>query len=46
MKLYFSIQKTALHIAVEKGNVEIVQLLLMNDKLDTNILSILSKNIE
>ena len=46
MKLYFNIQKTALHIAVEKGNVEIVQLLLMNEKLDINILSILLKNIQ
>ena len=28
---------TALYLAVEKGNIEIVKLLLMNDKLDINL---------
>ena len=33
--------KTALHIAVERENVEIVVLLLLNDYIDINLLSIL-----
>ena len=33
--------KTALYLAVEKGNIEIIKLLLSNDKLDINILNIL-----
>ena len=32
--------KTALYLAVEKENIEIVKLLLTNDKLDPNILNI------
>ena len=36
MKFY----KTALYLAVEKENIEIVKLLLTNDKLDINILNI------
>lgn len=35
--LYFYFQKTALHIAVEKENVEIIQLLLSCGKIDVNI---------
>ena len=34
--------KTALYLAVEKENIEIVKLLLMNDKLDINIINILN----
>ena len=33
--------KTALYLAVEKENIEIVKLLLTNDKLDINLLNIL-----
>ena len=31
------IYKTALYLAVEEGNIEIVKLLLTNDKLDINL---------
>lgn len=41
MKFYFIAQKTALHIAVEKGNVKIVKLLLANKELNINYESIL-----
>ena len=34
--------KTALYLAVEKENIEIVKLLLTNDKLDINIINILN----
>ena len=34
--------KTALFTAVEKGNVEIIKLLLANDKIDVNILNIIN----
>lgn len=37
----FNFQKTALHVAVQKGNIKIVQLLLANKKIDVNILCIL-----
>ena len=33
--------KTALYLAVEKENPEIIKLLLSNDKIDVNILNIL-----
>ena len=36
------IYKTALYLAVEKENIEIVKLLLTNDKLDMNIINILN----
>ena len=36
--IYFN--KTALCLAVEKENIEIVKLLLSNDKIDVNILNI------
>ena len=39
------INKTALYHAVEKENIEIIQLLLSNDKIDVNILNIFIKNI-
>ena len=37
IKFKITFYKTALHIAVEKENVEIVQLLLSHDKIDINI---------
>lgn len=41
MKFYFFyFNKTALHIAVEKGFLEIVELLLSRDNLDVNIKNI------
>lgn len=40
MKFEFVFYKTALHMAIEKGNVEIVQILLANGKVDVNLLSI------
>lgn len=39
------IHKTALHIAVEKGNAEIVKILLSNEELDINTMYILITNI-
>ena len=40
-KIISWINKTALYHAVEKENIEIIQLLLSNDKIDVNILNIL-----
>ena len=40
MKLWFIFHKTALHLAIEKQNTEIVKLLLENEKLDINHLYI------
>lgn len=37
---FFFLNKTALHVAVEKGNIEIVELLLSNPNININILSI------
>lgn len=34
--LFVFIHKTALHLAIEKENIEIIQLLLNNDKIDVN----------
>ena len=34
--------KTALYLAIEKENLDIIKLLLSNDKIDVNILSILN----
>ena len=39
------IYKTALYLAVEKENIEIVKLLLTNDKLDINLLNIFFNNL-
>lgn len=36
ISFYFIFNKTALHIAVEKGNPEFVQLLLAHEELDVN----------
>ena len=36
--IYF--YKTALYLAIEKENLEIIKLLLMNEKIDINILNI------
>ena len=41
MMFWFFFKKAALHIAVESENVEIVKLLLANEKIDVNILTIL-----
>ena len=41
MKFNENIDKTALHIAVEKSNAEIVQLLLNRPEIDINFKSIL-----
>lgn len=37
MKLFILFHKTALHVAVEKKNVEIIELLLNNPKIKINI---------
>lgn len=37
--------KTAIHIAVEKENIEMIQLLLDNSKVDVNLKSIFKFNI-
>ena len=44
MKLIFSFQKTALYFAIEKGNIEIIQAILTNSKIDVNIKSIQISN--
>ena len=41
MKFILKYYETALYLAVEKGNIEIIKLLLENEKIDTNILNIL-----
>ena len=43
--LYFIFQKTALHLAVENGNIEIVKLLLLNPEIDVNEKIIFNENI-
>lgn len=35
----FLLNKTPLYFAVEKGNIEVIKLLLANDKLDINVLN-------
>lgn len=35
--------KSAIYLAVEKENIEIIQLLLLNEKININILNILKK---
>ena len=40
IKIYF--YKTPLYFAIEKENIEIIKLLLTNDKLNINILNILN----
>ena len=40
-EIFTLINKTALYKAVEKQNIEIIKLLLSNDKLDINLLNIL-----
>ena len=37
---FIFIQKTAFHYAIEKGNTQIVQLLLLNENIDINIKSV------
>ena len=40
MKFYYLFDKTALYLAIEKENIEIVKLLLSNEKIDVNIINI------
>ncbi len=40
MKFFYFFDKTALYLAIEKENIEIVKLLLSNEKLDINIINI------
>ena len=40
MKFYLKINKTALFLAIEKENIEIVKLLLSNKNIDVNIINI------
>lgn len=37
--MIFLLNKTPLYFAVEKGNIEVIKLLLANDKLDINVLN-------
>lgn len=41
MKFLLMTNKAPLYLAVEKGNIEIIKLLLTSDKLDINFLNIL-----
>ena len=41
--IIINIDKTALYLSVEKENIEIVKLLLMNAKIDINILNIINR---
>ena len=43
MKLRYIFYKGALYLAIEKENIEIIKLLLTNDRLDINIPSIFIK---
>lgn len=36
-KIFINFHKTALTIAIEKANIEIIKLLLTNNKLDVNV---------
>ena len=40
MKFFHLFDKTALYLAIEKENIEIVKLLLSNEKVDINIINI------
>lgn len=42
MKSVFIFNKTAFYTAVEKGNIEMIKILLSSDKIDANILNILN----
>lgn len=42
MKFYFNFQEAALHLAVSRGNTEIVKLLLSNSTIDINSKRILN----
>ena len=44
MRFLYIIYKTALYLAVEKENLEIIKLLLNNDKIDISIINILIIN--
>ena len=43
MIFFFLIYKTALYYAIENENIEMVKLLLTNDKIDVNILNVFIK---
>ena len=43
MKLKYSFYKTALYLAVEKDNIEIIKLLLENEKANPNIPYIITR---
>lgn len=43
MKLFMFIIKATLHIAIEKGNLEIIKVLLANEKLNVNQLYVFIK---
>ena len=45
-RILIYINKTALYLAVEKENIEIINLLLNNDKVDVNILNIFNQVFE
>lgn len=45
MKLFILIHKTALNIAIEKENIEIVKCLLNNSQLDINLFNTILKSI-
>lgn len=42
MKFMLIFYKTAFYTAVEKGNIEMIKILLSSDKIDANILNILN----
>ena len=44
IKLIYKLNRTALHLAVEKENIEIIKLLLNNNKLDIDIFCICALN--
>ena len=41
-KIFFFNEKAALHIAVEKGNIELIKILLSNPNIDINLYTILN----
>lgn len=40
MKFYLKINKTALFLAIEKENIEIIKLLMSNENIDINIINV------
>ena len=39
MRFYFHFYQTALYLAIEKENIEIIKMLLLNEKLDINAIN-------